>query len=118
MNVTAVEVADRLHAGVRAGGILEKTLYYRVQRDCLAASANVQPLCRTVLLRCASMAASIGESLEDEAIAADYLLLWRRYAAELETAIRLADSSLEANEVLDRLDECERVIIPPRSGLP
>ncbi len=74
---------------------------------------GASPTSREVLVRVAWLAQELGAALEDDAINADTLLLWTRYASELEVAIRLASSELSPLEIAKRLDQCVQVIHPP-----
>jgi len=62
------------------------------------------------------LAGILGEELEGDAIVADYYLLWKRYATELEAAIRLAECDLSAGEISARLRICAETIGSPRGA--
>ncbi len=117
MSLAPEEIADTLRDSVESNLLLEKSIYYRVQRDCISAADHSTPLGRQVLLEAARLANAMAHELEDDAIRADHLVLWQRYASELQIAIRLASSELGHADVLDRLAECANVIMPPRNGL-
>ena len=102
---------------MNGGLLLDKTIYYRVQRECLAASASANPIDHTVYLEAARLAQALANALEDDAIEASFRILWARYAAELESVIRLVGAAIPADEILRRLTASAAVIDPPRSGL-
>lgn len=99
------------------GLLLEKTVYYRVQRECLAATEGADSIDRAVYLEAARLAEALAHALEDDAIEASLRVLWARYAAELESVIRLAGTDMSADEVQRRLSAGAAIICPPKSGL-
>ncbi len=113
---TPDSIADTLNAAVK-DQLLDKATYYAVQRDCVRASQHASPLGRLVLRECSRLAEEMAKELEDGAIDANYLLLWKRYADQLEIAVRLANSPLRCEEVVSRLAKCVEIISPPNSGL-
>ena len=94
--------------------LLEKTLYYRVQAECLGAAVAASPEDRIVFREAARLGEALGAALEDDAIHADDLLLWKRYARELESVIRLAGRGLESREVSERLKTSAELIDRPK----
>lgn len=114
---SANEIADTFRDAVAGGLFVEKTIYYRVQRDCLALAKTASAVDRAVLVEAARAAETLGRELEDDAIDASYALFWRRYAVELEKMVRLAGSGLPAAEILERLKAGADAIGEPKSGL-
>jgi hypothetical protein len=68
------------------------------------------------LREAARLAEALARELEDDAIIADYQILWRRYATELERAVRLAESDLSAEEIMVRLNAISETIGTPRGS--
>ncbi len=114
---TATEIAAALHDAVDARLFAEKTTYYRVQRDCLSLAKGASGLDAVVLSQAARIAETLARELEGDAIAASYVLLWRRYAAELEKIVCLVGSGLAADDVMARLAAATAAIGTPESGL-
>ncbi|MGH6987772.1 MAG: hypothetical protein ACRED9_13175 [Caulobacteraceae bacterium] len=114
---SASQIADQFHAAVTEHGPLEKTDYYRLQKMCLRCAATAEALPRVVLIDAARLAEMLARELDDDAVDAENLLLWKRGASEMEAVVRLASADREALDVLEELKTRAAVIESIRSGV-
>lgn len=110
-------IATDFRAAVDGGHLFEKTIYYKVERECLAALASANALDHVVFIHAAFLAEALARSLEDDAIDASHAVLWQRYAVELETVIRLAGAGQPSDIAIGQLAKSASIIYPPRNGL-
>lgn len=98
------EIATAFRSEINAGNKFEKSTYYAVQRRCLdAVKASGGGTARVALYCAAQLAGMLGDKLERDAVTADKEPDWSAYVDALETAIRLAESTGSAQEVLWQL---------------
>lgn len=117
MSLAASEIADTYEAAITNGLLLEKTVYYGLQRDCLEAAKVADVRETAVFFAVAQVAEALASALEDDAIEAENLLLWKRYALEIVKALRLACSDLSIDEVAHALIQFVSIALPPRTTI-
>ena len=96
-----------------SGQLLEQSVYYKVQSDCLAAVSTANATARVTLFCAAQLASRLASELRDEVILADAEGDWFAYADALERVIRLADSEQSPQEIMWTLSASIGKIIPP-----
>jgi hypothetical protein len=110
-------IAAEFRSAILAGGLLEPSNYYRVQERCSVALSSAASNACVPLLCATKLAQALAEALEDGGIDAGVVENWHVYSDALERVIRLADSTLNGQEIMWQLAACIKKIWPPMTGI-